>query len=32
MIMIWIVIGNILRNLMLTHLFYLRRNVTSWIM
>jgi hypothetical protein len=29
MIMIWIVIGNILRNLMLTHLFYLRRNVTS---
>ena len=28
-IVIWIPIGNIIRNLMLTHLFYLRRNVTA---
>ena len=29
MIMIWIVVGNTLRNLLLTYLFYLRRNVTA---
>ena len=28
-VIIWIPIANIIRNLMLTHLFYLRRNVTS---
>lgn len=28
-VLIWIPIGNIIRNLMLTHLFYLRRNVTA---
>lgn len=28
-IVIWIVVGNILRNLLLTYLFYLRRNVTA---
>ena len=28
-ILIWIPIGNIIRNLMLTHLFYLRRNVSA---
>ena len=28
-ILIWISVGNMIRNLMLTHLFYLRRNVTS---
>jgi hypothetical protein len=28
-VLIWMPIGNIIRNLMLTHLFYLRRNVTA---